>query len=191
MGTVLYPEGLRFTYLPQIAFQSEAERRDILRRGLAELEKGNVPAAARALGQKYKEKIESDYAPQVSIRHINERVGYGAFAEEPIKKGEFVGEYVGIVRENMRIYFAPLNNYCYEYPVPDFIGRSFVIDASSGNFTRFINHSKRPSLKPYYAFYEGFYHLIFFALRKIEIGEQLTYEYGPSYWYIRSRPEEL
>jgi len=59
------------------------------------------------------------------------------------------------VRENNRRYFEPLNNYCYEYPVPDSIGRSFVIDATQGNLTRFINHSYEPNLKPKYAFLKG------------------------------------
>ena len=102
-----------------------------------------------------------------------------------------MGEYTGIVRENVRIYFAPLNNYCYEYPVPDALGRSFVIDATRGNFTRFINHSRAPNLKPVYAFFDGFYHLIFLSLKEIQKGEQLSYDYGRNYWLLRSDPEEL
>jgi SET domain-containing protein len=188
---IIMPPDLQFDYLPHNAFQSEAERQDILSRGLEELRKGNVNESALQFGSKYQERIESDYAPKVAVRWINERVGHGVFTEEDLKAGCYIGEYTGIVRENMRRYFVPLNNYCYEYPVPDSIGRSFVIDATSGNFTRFINHSTKPNLKPHYAFYDGFYHLILLCLRDIQKGEQLCYEYGPSYWYIRDRPEEL
>lgn len=191
MENTILPPGLEFDYLPQIAFQSEEEKADILARGLEELRQGKVSEAALALGKKYRKQIEAAYESKVSIRYINERVGHGAFAEERIQAGSYVGEYTGIVRENVRVYFAPLNNYCYEYPVPDAIGRSFVIDATQGNFTRFINHSTRPNLKPTYAFYDGFYHLILLSLRDIEKGEQLSYEYGARYWYLRTPPQEL
>jgi SET domain-containing protein len=108
-----------------------------------------------------------------------------------LQKGIYIGEYTGVVRENRRVYFAPLNNYCYEYPVPDGIGKNYVIDATKGNFTRFINHSYEPNLKPVYAFLDGFYHLIFLSLRVIQKGEQLCYDYGRHYWVIRPVPEEL
>ncbi|MGB7978809.1 MAG: SET domain-containing protein-lysine N-methyltransferase [Chlamydiales bacterium] len=177
--------------LPQIDFQSEEERRDILERGLELMRQGKIPENAIQRGVRYRKKILSGFCPKVSIRFINERVGQGVFAEEVLKARSYVGEYTGVVRENVRIYFVPLNNYCYEYPVPDEMGRSFVIDATEGNFTRYINHSYRPNLKPLYAFLDGFYHLIFIALRQIEIGEQLCYDYGRNYWIIRPGPEEL
>ena len=103
-------------------------------------------------------------------------------------KGQFLGEYTGIVRKNDRRYVEPLNNYCYEYPVPDSIGRSHVIDATQGNFARFINHSSKPNLKPEYAFFDGFFHLIFITNRAIKLGEPLSYNYGSTYWYLRGLP---
>jgi SET domain-containing protein len=187
----IFPPDLEFKYLPQISFQNKKARLDILTRGLEELRKGNVPDHALKLGVKYREKIESDHCPNVSVRYISEEVGHGVFAEETIAAGSYIGEYTGIVRENIRVYFAPLNNYCYEYPVPDRIGRSFVIDATQGNFTRFINHSYKPNLNPVYAFFDGFYHLIFLSIREIHKGEQLCYSYGRHYWVLRSIPEEL
>jgi uncharacterized protein len=189
--TVAFPPDLEFGYLPQIAFQSEEEKRDILARGLAKLERGEVSGEALLLGEKYRKEIEADYAPHVSVRYVSEQVGYGVFAEEELEGGSFIGEYTGMVRENDRRYFAPLNNYCYEYPVPDSIGRSFVIDATQGNFTRFINHSSRPNLRGIHAFFDGFYHAIFLSLRAIRKGEQLSYDYGANYWYIREKPQEL
>lgn len=174
----------------QIQFRSSAEKEEILKRGLEALQLGQVSQEALELGGKFKSKIESSFSPKVSIRYIDERIGSGAFAEEDLKANEYIGEYTGIVRENSP-YLTPLNNYCYEYPVPDFIGRSYVIDATQGNFTRFINHSRRPNLKPIHVFVDGFYHLIFLSIRNIEKGEQLSYDYGAKYWYIRSSPEEI
>lgn len=177
--------------LNQLTFQSEEERIDILTRGLEELKKGNIPPEAIKWGIKYRKNIESAVEAPVSIRYISKSVGYGVFANEKIRARSYIGEYTGVVRENLRTYFQPLNNYCYEYPVPDRIGRHFVIDATEGNFTRFINHSYFPNLKPIYAFIDGFYHLIFLALKEIQKGEQLFYDYGKNYWLIRSQPEQL
>lgn len=168
-------------------FPSETVRRDILKRGLGH----PPPPEALALGKKYRHHIESGFHTQVSIEWIHPKVGYGVFARERIKKCSYVGEYTGMVRENERIYFAPLNDYCYKYPVIDRLGRFFVIDATQGNFTRYINHSYQPNLEPLYAFIDGFYHLIFRTLRQIAPGEQLLYNYGQGYWTIREKPETL
>ncbi|MBX7066248.1 MAG: SET domain-containing protein [Parachlamydiales bacterium] len=178
-------------FLAQISFQSEEERCEILQRGLAAHQRGEIPQKALALGQKYRKQIESPNDPNVEIRFVSDEVGHGVFANGVIKKGSFIGEYTGIVRENRRIYFAPLNNYCYEYPIADRLGRSYVIDATSGNFTRFINHSYCPNLKPHYAFIDGFYHCIFIALKEIRKGEQLCYDYGRNYWIVRGAPVNL
>lgn len=188
---LLFPPDLEFEYLPQISFKSKKEKLDIHARSLEEFRKGKIPPQALKLGEKYRKKIESAESPNVSIRYISESIGHGVFAEETLKARTYIGEYTGTVRENWRVYFAPLNNYCYEYPVPDRLGRSFVIDATHGNFTRFINHSYQPNLKPVYAFFDGFYHLIFLSCRKIQKGEQLSYDYGRRYWTLRSIPEEL
>lgn len=190
MKTEIFPPDLDFEYLPQIAFRSVGEQEEILARGRELLRLGRIPEVALEFGKKYREMIALDFCPEVSVRLINERVGHGVYAENRLEADQYIGEYTGIVREN-EIYFVPMNNYCYEYPVPDRIGRSFVIDATKGNFTRFINHSARPNLKPVYAFVDGFYHVVFISLRVIEKGEHLSYDYGSRYWYIRSAPEEI
>lgn len=177
-----------FRFLPQIAFESPEEKAEIQRRGL---EKESVTSEERERGDLFRKEIEAASLPGVSIRSISETVGYGLFAEESIQPGSYAGEYTGIVRRNNRRYIEPLNHYCYRYPVLDHLGLSFVIDATQGNLTRFINHSSKPNLQPSYAFYDGFYHLIFLALREILPGEQLFYDYGPTYWQIRDKPEKL
>lgn len=198
----LFPEGthytiaeletlLKFRFLPKLAFETPEDKNEILVRGLDKWKKNGISLEAQKLGASFREQIETSYIAAVSIGKINEQVGYGLFAEEEIKKGSYVGEYTGIVRKNDRLYFETLNNYCYEYPVLDDIGRSFVIDATEGNLARFINHSFTPNLKPVHVFYEGFYHLIFLAMQTIEKGQQLSYDYGRNYWYLRQPPQEL
>ncbi len=178
---------LGFKYLSQISFENEEEKLEIFERGKREV----IPPRALLLGKKYRKKIESAYLPSVSVRWVNDQVGHGLFAEEKIQKGAFVGEYTGIVRRNDRLYFEPINNYCYEYPVPDSIGRSYVTDATSGNLIRFVNHSSRPNLKPFHAFFDGYYHTILLSINEIKVGEQLSYDYGGKYWYVRGLPYDL
>ncbi len=183
---------IQFQYLSTNGFESSQDQEDILKRGLAELEHNAIRAESLELGNKLKPIIESGYIPEVSIHWINESVGHGLFLEEDLECGSYVGEYTGIVRKNdLRRYFTPLNNYLYEYPVPDSIGRSFVIDATQGNLTRFINHSEKPNLKPIHVFYDGYFHLIFLTLCPIQKGTQLCYQYGQTYWHIREKPMAL
>lgn len=182
---------LKFHYLPDCVFESSEERLEIRERGLELLKKGGVSEEAERLGEQYISHIQAASQPLVSVRYCNQAVGYGLFAEEDLEEGGYAGKYTGVIRKNDRRYFEPLNNYCYEYPVPDEIGRSYVIDGTSGNLMRFVNHSDRPNLKPVRVFYDGFYHLIFLAIRPIEKGTQLTFDYGKNYWYLRGRPLEL
>ena len=178
-------QALRFKFLLHNVFE---EKDDVLARGLA-----STPTdEAIQLGTQFVDKIEAAYISDVSIRRVSDEVGYGLFAEEVIESGSYVGEYTGIVRKNdVRRYLEPLNNYCYEYPVPDSLGRSFVIDATQGNLTRFINHSFTPNLRPVHVYHGGFYHLIFLAIKRIELGNQLFYDYGKNYWYLRGVPKEF
>jgi len=182
---------LQFQYLPHIAFETSPDRQDVRKRGRKKWKNNEVSLESQELGVQFIEKIEASYLPHVSVRKINELIGYGLFAEENLEANSYVGEYTGIIRKNDRRYAEPLNDYCYEYPVPDDIGRSFVIDGTQGNLTRFINHSFDPNIKPALAFYDYFYHVIFLTLRKIKKGEQLFFNYGNNYWYIRGNPSNL
>jgi len=184
-------EQINFKYLAHIDFETAGDRNDIRNRGMQKLRNNEISKPCQKLGMKYCPQIVESYIPAVSIRCLSKSVGYGLFAEEKISKGSYIGEYTGIVRKNNRRYFEPLNNYCYEYPVPDNIGRSHVIDATRGNLTRFINHSSHPNLKPMYAFLDGFYHLIFISIDAINPGTQLCYDYGQNYWYLRGQPTDI
>ena len=183
---------LKFNYLPSISFETPKGQRNIKKQGIEKWKKNEISAESQEFGNRFIQKIEADYIPAVSIRWLNESLGHGLFLEETLDKGSYVGEYTGIVRENdMRRYLDPMNHYLYEYPVPDALGKSHVIDATQGNLTRFINHSFDPNLEPVYAFYDGFFHLIFLTTRRIEKGTQLCYNYGRTYWHVRSPPVSL
>ncbi|HSX04051.1 MAG TPA: SET domain-containing protein-lysine N-methyltransferase [Rhabdochlamydiaceae bacterium] len=177
-------EKLQFTYVEQLATLHADEKEKMTLEG-----PNYLNSEAEENGKKYQSLIESSFTPKVSVRWVSEEVGYGLFAEEDLREGSYVGEYVGQIRKNDE--HGTFNHYLYSYPVLDFIGRNYVIDATCGNLLRFANHSFEFNLKKAYAYFPPFYHAIFITCRPIVKGEQLTYNYGKKYWYLRGTPRIL
>ena len=101
--------------------------------------------------------------------------GKGCFAATDFRKWQKIAEYAGErisraeisrrLRRKGRIYICGIDSY-------------WGIDASrGGNATRFINHSCAPNC--FSRVIHG--HLIFFALRDISSGEEITLDYVDSY----------
>ncbi|KAJ4826545.1 Histone-lysine N-methyltransferase ashh3 [Turnera subulata] len=109
-----------------------------------------------------------------------ERCGSGIVADEDIKRGEFVIEYVGEVIDdktceerlwNMK-HRGETNFYLCE------INRDMVIDATyKGNKSRYINHSCSPNTEMQKWIIDGETRIGIFATRDIRKGEHLTYDY--------------
>ncbi|KAJ1289207.1 hypothetical protein BS78_02G146400 [Paspalum vaginatum] len=109
-----------------------------------------------------------------------EKCGYGLVAENEIKKGEFVIEYVGEVIDDRtceeRLWtmkrLSDTNFYLCE------VSSNMVIDATNkGNMSRFINHSCEPNTEMQKWTVDGETRVGIFAVRDIKIGEELTYDY--------------
>ncbi|CAF0962547.1 unnamed protein product [Adineta ricciae] len=107
--------------------------------------------------------------------------GWGLRALVPIKEGEFVNEYLGELityeETERRVKLARKNN------VKDFyflvLDKDRVIDAGPrGNLSRFANHSCDPNLRTEKWNISGDLRVGLFAIRAIEAGEELTFEYG-------------
>jgi hypothetical protein len=138
-----------------------------------------------ALGTIYHMKIVNPSPPPVETVWIGEEVGVGIFAKEEISADMLIGEYTGIVRRCSSQ--DPPNDYSFIYPVEDSIGRYLEIDAKKwGNFTRHINHSYNPNIETVSAYIKGVHHVILLSSRVIKKGEQLTFDYGESYWSKRT-----
>ncbi|XP_068502984.1 histone-lysine N-methyltransferase ASHH3 isoform X4 [Phaseolus vulgaris] len=109
-----------------------------------------------------------------------EKCGSGIVADEDIKLGEFVIEYVGEVIDdktceerlwNMK-HRGETNFYLCE------INRDMVIDATyKGNKSRYINHSCCPNTEMQKWIIDGETRIGIFATRDIQKGEHLTYDY--------------
>lgn len=109
-----------------------------------------------------------------------EKCGSGIVADEDIKQGEFVIEYVGEVIDdktceerlwNMK-HRGETNFYLCE------INRDMVIDATyKGNKSRYINHSCCPNTEMQKWIIDGETRIGIFATRDVKKGEHLTYDY--------------
>lgn len=109
-----------------------------------------------------------------------EKCGSGIVADEDIKQGEFVIEYVGEVIDDKTCeerlwkmkHCGETNFYLCE------INRDMVIDATyKGNKSRYINHSCSPNTEMQKWIIDGETRIGIFATRDIRKGEHLTYDY--------------
>lgn len=109
-----------------------------------------------------------------------EKCGSGILADEDIKQGEFIIEYVGEVIDDKTCeerlwkmkHRGETNFYLCE------INRDMVIDATyKGNKSRYINHSCCPNTEMQKWSVDGETRIGIFATRDIKKGEHLTYDY--------------
>jgi hypothetical protein len=100
------------------------------------------------------------------------RTGLGLFAKGPIPKGACIIEYTGklLTREE---YLASNSRYLW------YIGPGKTLDgAPRSNRARYINHSCKPNCEP-----DVYKRRVFiYALRDIQPGEELSYDYGKDYF---------
>ena len=125
--------------------------------------------------------------------------GFGVVVNESLPhSGTFVGEYVGEVLTEMeaRQRMALTKNYDHNYLLLynehqlQNLTQTFIDARHYGNWTRFINHSCEPNLQvvPIRIDQPKPPHLVFFTLRPIESGEELSYSYGTEIDSVHSKP---
>lgn len=106
--------------------------------------------------------------------------GLGLFAEEPIKKEDFIIEYTG---ERISTDEADERGGKYLFTVND----KLVIDGKGReNTARYLNHSCRPNC--YAEVDEDDNRVRIYAERNIKQGEELCYDYGKEYWDEHIKP---
>ncbi|EXB52174.1 Histone-lysine N-methyltransferase ASHH3 [Morus notabilis] len=116
------------------------------------------------------------------------KCGFGILADEDIKQGEFVIEYVGEVIDDKTCeerlwsmkHRGETNFYLCE------INRDMVIDATyKGNKSRYINHSCCPNTEMQKWIIDGETRIGIFATRDISKGEHLTYDYQYAHLFVQ------
>lgn len=121
---------------------------------------------------------------QFSEKHFSVRkstidgAGRGLFAEVPIKEEDTIGYYTGkiISEEEFHREDRPFNAYIL------WVCRTCIIDGEGegSNYTRFINHSDTPNA--FLVVSSRWKTARFEALRDIEPGEEIFFNYGEDYW---------
>ena len=106
------------------------------------------------------------------FRVSRSRTGLGVFATKPIKKNAYIVEYTGPLLTNAQCDAMPENRYWFE------VNARWTIDgAPRSNVARYINHSCRPNADPMIRDRR----IRIKAIKNIEPGEEITYDYGRDY----------
>lgn len=174
-----YPDLL---FLSQPFFSSQKIFDQVVELSQRAKEKDLISTEAIWMGIYFEQEISQCIHPKVSLRFVDEEVGFGIFSEQKLAPCSYVGEYTGVVLDWKK---KILENkyYAMRYSIWEIAKRKFFLDAEkAGNFTRFINHSDEPNLTLQSVYLKGIPRMIFVASKEILPGVQLTFDYGSLFW---------
>lgn len=162
-------------FLRHLKFENPQQERTIRRQCAS-----SITPAQKTLGELYAKELAAGHIETATLKWIDEKIGYGAFAEREIPPLTYIAEYTGVVLGEEAC-LSRDNRYFCRYPIP---GDSlYFVDAREhGNISRFINHSDNPNLELLFAFYDGLIHPFLRSSKKIRKGAQFSYNYGAHYW---------
>jgi SET domain-containing protein len=174
-------------YLHALEFESEKIRKRVKKQCSEALENGYVGEESKWLGVLHSGQLTNHYVADVSIRWIDETIGYGLFAEKELHPGDFIGEYTGLVRRRNLI-SKNFNEYCFAYPGSIFNFRKHMIDAQDqGNELRYANHGETPNAESMGVIFENIFHIVFRAIKDIPLSAEITYNYWGTFWFNKRR----
>ncbi|MBY8988473.1 MAG: SET domain-containing protein-lysine N-methyltransferase [Candidatus Lokiarchaeota archaeon] len=113
----------------------------------------------------------------ITVRHISEKKGRGAFAKKDIKKGTVIDVANLVLLSNKdyeKIRKTQLYDYCYIWEDPKHYPA--FKNAITLSISQFINHSYTPNLKYLYDYENDA--IEFSAIKTIKKGEELTVNYN-------------
>jgi hypothetical protein len=141
------------------------------------------------LSVRYHESIEKGNLAPIYIKRINERLGFGVFAADEIKKDDFIGEYTGVVQIPEKDAGGEMEEGGHESDFSWYYldkikgGPELEINGRlEGNEMRFVNHSDNFNVGVEHTIHDGYWIIFFKAARDIQKDEQLLISYGDDYW---------
>jgi len=119
---------------------------------------------------------------QKTYRVGRSRTGLGLFAAQTIKKGALITPYVGRLLDCRKKEDDAINNkYLFE------LNDRWTIDGSvRTNAARYINHACQPNAEAYSVLRRR--QILIYALRDIQQGEEISYDYGRTYFETYLKP---
>ncbi|XP_026176905.1 inactive histone-lysine N-methyltransferase 2E-like [Mastacembelus armatus] len=124
----------------------------------------------------------------LEVQYFNADKGRGIITSTLISNGDFICEYRGELithqecERRQRLYHKHLKVFMFEFK---FNGKLWCIDAAKedGSYGRLVNDDHiNPNAKIKCITVQGKPHLCLFAMRDINPGEEITYNYGDSEW---------
>jgi hypothetical protein len=132
-------------------------------------------------------KVANSVMPKMYLKYGGVTHGFGVIANEVIRKGKFVAIYAGEVVEIKS--FIDRVDSDYTFTVDSRVNKCTIeIDGTKkSNIARFFNHSCKSNLKTRIAYLgqNRMAYPAFFARRIINSGEELTIDYGDSYFSLK------
>ncbi|MBM17536.1 MAG: hypothetical protein CL947_00525 [Epsilonproteobacteria bacterium] len=141
--------------------------------------------------------VKKKHRGPIAVKWVSDKVGFGVFATDDIKAGEFIQEYIGILMPVSTSNGLTKHDttYAWVYPaaVANYSRGELLVDSKhKGNETRFVNHGNQPNtLKIDVLDEDGIYHQCYVAKQEIKAGEQLLVSYGSEYWTTRNFFDQL
>ncbi|KAI0784073.1 hypothetical protein C8Q75DRAFT_781215 [Abortiporus biennis] len=120
--------------------------------------------------------------------------GLGVFAAEFLKAGQYLGEYVA---EAFPVDYNPPKDLCAKHIGLNYafeLDKMYGLDAVSvGNETRYINHTEEENQNVIAktVLVNGIHRIGFWTCKKVEVGEELFWCYGETFWGIGDHVEEV
>lgn len=120
--------------------------------------------------------------PSTAYRVGRSKTGLGLFATEPIKKGAKIVRYFGpLLDSKNKDHDAIENKYLFQ------IDKRWTIDGSvRENVARYINHGCKPNAESDVSKRKK--KVIIRAIKRIEPGEEISYDYGTEYFKAYLKP---
>src|ERR1700736_5764819 len=121
-------------------------------------------------------------SPNKPYRVGRSRTGLGLFATKPIKKGAKIVRYIGpLLDSRNEKHDAIENKYLFE------LNGRWTIDGSvRENVARYINHACKPNAESDVSARKR--KVVIRAIKKIEPGEEINYDYGTDYFKAYLKP---
>jgi hypothetical protein len=186
----------RLQWIDQYRFESLELKDEMIKLAKDLNSRGLIDIATLWRGSFYKKEILENRHEHLSIRWLDASLGCGVFANKDLKEGDYIGCYLGKLGARF-IWQECQNAYCFLYPIqPSFFYKLYqgCWNANAlicGNHTRFINHSENANANAYAAYVNSFFYIVIIASRRIERGEQISYDYGSTYWNRRHDKQNL